>query len=70
MYKGHMDKANRGKDRGWEVGMVVAVGSSAGKMETNLLEQQSNKFNKIEERQIFQIREPSEFTGSMMGLKY
>ena len=40
MYKGHMDKAKEGQDRGWEVGMG-GVGKSGGrKMETTIFEHQ------------------------------
>ena len=40
MYKGHMDKAKGGTDRGWEVGMAGVGGSGGGEMETIVLEQQ------------------------------
>ena len=39
MYKGHMDKAKGGLDRVWE-GMAGVGGSSGGKVETIVLEQQ------------------------------
>ena len=38
-----MDKAKEGQDQGWEVGMAGVEGSSRGKMETTVLEQQYKK---------------------------
>ena len=45
MCKGRMDKTNRGKDRGWEVGVVGVEGSGGEKMETIVLEQKQQKKN-------------------------
>ena len=43
MYKGPMDKAKRGTEGGWEVGVGGARESGGGKMETTLLEQQKKR---------------------------
>ena len=40
MYKGPMDKAQRGKDWGWEVGVSGKRDIGGKKMETTVLEQQ------------------------------
>ena len=40
MYKGPMDKAKGGQDKGWEVGMAVVEESGGEKMETTVREQQ------------------------------
>ena len=40
VYKGHMDKAKGGSDRGWEVRMAGVEGSGGGKIETTVLEKQ------------------------------
>ena len=40
MCKGLTDKAKRGKDGGWAVGLRRAGGSGGGKMEATVFEQQ------------------------------
>ena len=45
MYKGHMDKAKEGSDRGWEVGM--AGGGGKWGMQTLYL---NNNFKKFKEK--------------------
>ena len=46
MYKGPKDKAEEGKDGGWEVGVGGAEGSGGRKMETTV----SNNNNKKKEK--------------------
>ena len=45
MYKGPRDKAKRGKDWGWEVG-VGEEGGNGGKMETTVKNNKKNKRKK------------------------
>ena len=47
MYKEHMDKAKRGQDQGWKVGMAGVGGSGGGEMETTVV---NNYFKKRERK--------------------